>query len=318
MTVPTNGITADVFRESMPPYHLSTDLLDAMFAATPAPPPGASIAWREERATRLIHEMAGMMPADAPQARIAAQIVIVREAADHTFALAEAPGLALEHVSRLMRTGAALSTAGVVLERSLVRHQQKPVPFFGTVLAEGIDVAAIAGRWGAARVRPVGGGVLAGEELRSAPGTAPSPQPPPTRGGGESAPSDACPDAERDGGSTDGLVRMGMAGSTLGSSAQGQGLPAMTVNSDPCVTINSDPAATMEARPAAAAETRPPPGSAQGVEASAGVVTRLREGPGWTVDVVRPRNVGDAVGGVLAGGAGGGSAPIGAAPERGA
>ena len=33
-----------------------------------------------------------MMPADAPQARIAAQIVIVREAADDAYALAAAPG----------------------------------------------------------------------------------------------------------------------------------------------------------------------------------------------------------------------------------
>ena len=35
------------------------------------------------------------MPADAPQARIAADIVIVREAADDTFARSFAPGLAV-------------------------------------------------------------------------------------------------------------------------------------------------------------------------------------------------------------------------------
>ena len=34
MNIPSNGITADVIRASMPPYQLSTDLLDAMFAAT--------------------------------------------------------------------------------------------------------------------------------------------------------------------------------------------------------------------------------------------------------------------------------------------
>ena len=35
MTLPTNGITAEVIREAMPPYQLSTDLLAAMFTAMP-------------------------------------------------------------------------------------------------------------------------------------------------------------------------------------------------------------------------------------------------------------------------------------------
>ena len=173
MNVPTIGITADLIREAMPPYELSTDLLDAMFAATRAPPPDASVAWGEERARRLILEVTGYMPADAPQARIAAQLVIVRQATDDTFALADAPGLAMEHVSRLRRTAGALITAGLALERSLVRHQQRPVPFFGTVLADGIDVAALAGRWGGLGVRRDGPEVSVGDEPRSEPGTDP-------------------------------------------------------------------------------------------------------------------------------------------------
>jgi hypothetical protein len=33
------------------------------------------------------------------------------------------------------------------LERTLARHQQKPVPFFGTVLADGVDIAALDAVW---------------------------------------------------------------------------------------------------------------------------------------------------------------------------
>ena len=150
MTLPTNGITADVIRDIMPPYQLNTDLLGAMFCAIPPPPPDASMTWRQARATRLVHELAGMMPADAPQARIAAEIVIVREAAEDSLARAGAAGLAVDQVCRLRRTASALLASGAALERSLVRHQQKPVPFFGTVLADGIDIAALAAWWGGA------------------------------------------------------------------------------------------------------------------------------------------------------------------------
>ena len=170
---------------------------------------------------------------------------------------------------------------------------------------------AIAGRWGATGVRGVGGEVLVGEVARGAGGTEPCPQPwsasrpKPTGGGGEFSASDACTDARGGGGSTDGLVRVGMAETTPGSSARGQGLPAMTVPSSPAVTvpsspavtIPSNPAVTVETSPAGAAETPRPSGSVRDVEAIPAVVTRLREGRGWTLDVVRPRTAADAAGG---------------------
>src|SRR5208282_1829808 len=158
MTLPTNGITPEVIRAAMPPYQLSTDLLAAMLAAVPAPPSDATTAWRQERAARLVHEVAGLMPADAPQARIAAEIVIAREAADASFARANTPGLAVEQVCRLRRIASTLMNSAAVLERSLMRHQQKPAPFCGTVLADGIDVAALAAGWGGPGSRPDGGG----------------------------------------------------------------------------------------------------------------------------------------------------------------
>jgi hypothetical protein len=150
VSIPTNGMTAEVFREAMSPYQLSADLLTAMFTAIPAPPPDATVAWRQTRATRLVHEVSGLMPADAPQARIGAEIVIYKEAAEDAVKLSCAPGVTVEQVCRLRRTASALTISTAALERSMVRHQQKPVPFFGTVLAEGIDIAALAAWWGGA------------------------------------------------------------------------------------------------------------------------------------------------------------------------
>ena len=231
MTLPTNGITADVIREIMPPYRLDTDLIAAMFCAIPAPPPDASMAWRQQRATRLVHEVAGLMPADAPQARIAAEIVIVREAAEDSLARAGALVLTIEQVCRLRRTASALLTSVAALERSLVRHQQKPVPFFGTVLADGIDIAAIAAEWGGAGASTDG------------PEAAPAPAP------------------------------------TLVPATETQGLPG------PRPDAGADP----------------------------GVVTRLDQGLGWTLDVVRSHKVRDVARGD---GGGGGDKAIDAARER--
>lgn len=46
MTLPSNGITAEVIREIMPPYHLSGGLLEATFTALPPPPPDPPATWR--------------------------------------------------------------------------------------------------------------------------------------------------------------------------------------------------------------------------------------------------------------------------------
>ena len=92
MSLASNGITPDVIREMMPPYHLSPDLLEATFAALPPPPHAASPPWRQARIARLMQEIATLMPADAAQARLAAQILIVRELADTIAARAYCAG----------------------------------------------------------------------------------------------------------------------------------------------------------------------------------------------------------------------------------
>ena len=39
LSLPSNGITQDIFRDIMPPHHLNHDLLAAMFTTLPPPPP---------------------------------------------------------------------------------------------------------------------------------------------------------------------------------------------------------------------------------------------------------------------------------------
>jgi hypothetical protein len=266
MSVPSNGITPEVIREMMPPYQLSADLLAATFAAVPAPPPGATQAWRLERATRLVQEIAGLMPADAPQARIAAEIVIVREAADDTFAWANAPGLTVDQVCRLRRTAGGLTVSAAALELTLARHQQRPVPFFGTVLVDGVDVGALAAGGGGPGSRRDdagalgGGGSADGPVARGMAGTSPA-----MTGGAEAEASGG-----NGGGTTDGPVPPGRAGTS----------PAMT--------------GELGLTRAPATERQGPPRPRQDAEATSGVVTRLDQGPGWTLDVVRPRAGGDA------------------------
>ena len=314
--LPSNGITPEVIRAVMPPYELSTDLLAAMLAAVPAPPPAATMAWRQARAARLIHEVAGLMPADAPQARIAAEIVIAREAADRSIARSNTPGLAVEQVCRLLRIASVLLNSAAVLERSLARHQQKPAPFFGTVMAEEIDIAALAAGWGGPGSRPDGGEVprecggasaeaaaavgMAGLIPGSSPGTAMTVGAEADRGATAEAGRGLIP------GSSPGTAAMAGACGDSPDAAEGES------GDSPAVTVGR----------------RAPAGAGRDAGSTPAWTTlRLDQGPGSTLDVVRPRRVDDGAGdGVLRDNAGaaefrageraGGKAASDAAPAR--
>jgi hypothetical protein len=147
MSQPSNGITPEVIRDLMPPYQLSPDLLQATFAAIPRPPPGATPAWRHAHLARLTQEISTLMPANAAQARIAAQILIYRELADTLATHAHASGADLPLMCRLARTADALVQTATTLDRSLTRRQQKPAPFFGTVLSDAVDISALDATW---------------------------------------------------------------------------------------------------------------------------------------------------------------------------
>src|SRR5271156_2660903 len=147
MSEPSNGITAEVIRQIMPPYQLNPDLLQATLAALPRPPQDATLAWREARIARLTQEISALMPANAAQARIASQIVISRELADTLTTQSHAPGLEIPLMCRLARTAATVMQPAAMLERSLTRHHQKPAPFFGTVLSDAVDISALDATW---------------------------------------------------------------------------------------------------------------------------------------------------------------------------
>ncbi len=70
MSLPSNGITQEVIRDLMPPYYLSPDLLEAMFAAMPPPPADASATWRQVggSAVRLLQEFSTLMRWRMPSA----------------------------------------------------------------------------------------------------------------------------------------------------------------------------------------------------------------------------------------------------------
>jgi len=147
MTIPSTGITAEVIRDFMPPYELSADLLEATFARLPPPPPDATPAQRQTRIARLIAEITACKPGDAGQARIAAQILILRETADTLAPGANTPHLTVQTISRQSRTMAELHRAATSMDRSLMQHQLKPVPFFGIVVEDAVDTATLDAIW---------------------------------------------------------------------------------------------------------------------------------------------------------------------------
>jgi hypothetical protein len=103
-----------------------------------------------------VREISVLMPADAAQAKLAAQIVVYRETADDTLDRANVPGLTVEQVCRVRRAAADLTRTSATLERALSRRQEQPAPFFGTVLSDQVDIAALDAVWckGARADRP--------------------------------------------------------------------------------------------------------------------------------------------------------------------
>ena len=264
MSLPANGITADVFRDIMPPYRLNHDLLAAMFTTLPPPKPAATPTERHAHVTRLVQEVAVLMPADEAQARLATQIVITRELADDTFTRSHIPDLTVEQVCRLRRTAAHLTQMSIALERTLVRRQQKPAPFFGTVLADEVDTAALNQIW------------------RNDPKQQPAPDPHPKASDATQAPAPApTPPAQRDITPAD------------PTPDQPTTMPPST-NTRHASKVTPIPSAPPRIAPQVRAPQHRSPDIAPGTERIAGpngesTVTRLDQGPGWTLDVVRPR-----------------------------
>jgi len=290
MSIASNGITPEVIREMMPPYHLDTDLLAGAFRALAAPPADATTAWRHARTTRLVREIGGLMPADAPQARIAAQIVIVREAADDTFARSHAPGLTVEQLCRLRRTAADLTRSAATLERSLGRRQATPAPFFGTVEADAVDIDALDAVWCTGIAACAGAGAV--QQPAAAEPTADGPCPPGVdpgtgpagpRPGGAAVPDHAAAPAR-------------VAAAPAAAPDQPDAAPLAAAAGASAVTAPPSADTKVRARRARSDDAAPRLGPDAGAT-PAWTTTRLNKGPGWTLDIVRPGTSGDTGGG---------------------
>ena len=224
------------------------------------------------------------MPADAPQARIAADIVIVREAADDTFARSFAPELTVVEFCRLRRVAGELKRTGAMLERGLARRQAVPAPFFGRVEADAVDIGALDAVW-------CKGTVAAGAVVQQ--GVAPEPA---------TAPVDPGPGIDMAGPEPDGeAVPDPAAPPARVAAVPAEPAPDQPDGAAPAVDAGGSRAAAAPlpadgkvwAQPRRSADTAPRPGRDAGV-APAWTTTRLDQGPGWTLEVVRPPKGGTA------------------------
>ena len=277
MSLPANGITHEVIRDMMPPYHLSADLMAGTFAALPPPPPDAPQDWRHARITRLTQEIGACKPADAGQARIAADLLIVRGLAATIAARAYAPELTIQQMCRVARSAGELLRTADMLERTLARQQQKPVPFFGTVVQDEVDLAAVDAAWCGQTPAAEAGDVQGG-----APGACPY---------GAAVPDEAVPDEA-------GPDEAGPAAwDAAGPPAPGENPQDAPQAADPAGSATAIPASQPadSAAPVGLvrlvrspdAATRPGPDAGASPE---WIVTKLDEGPGWTTEVVRRRS----------------------------
>jgi hypothetical protein len=98
----------------------------------------------------VVQEITGLKPADAAQARIAAQLITTRELANTFTVRAQAANLEFNQFCRLGSIAIELLRSAAVLDRTLARHQQMPTPFFGAVILDELDIPALATTWATA------------------------------------------------------------------------------------------------------------------------------------------------------------------------
>src|SRR5208282_3309928 len=200
-----------------------------------------------------------------------------------TFARSNAPGLTVEQVCRLRRTAADLTRSAATLERSLARRQATPAPFFGTVEADAVDIGALDAVWCKGAAGTAGAGVVqqaAAPEPVAAPGDLqPGINPERSEPEGEAVPDHAAPPAR---------VAAAPAEPTP-DQPDGAAFAVDAGGSGAAPPPSADKA--VRARPARSAAPAVQPGPDAGA-APAWTTARLDQGPGWALDVVRPRRVG--------------------------
>jgi len=164
---------------------------------------------------------------------------------------------------RISRSSGELVRTAGSLGRALERSQQKPVPFYGTVVEDAVDLAAVDRVWCGGVPASAGAGPVKRE---AAPAMGVEPEPPGDQPGAASLAVDAVPSA----------------------AVTPMPLPADTA---------------VRARPGRSPEPAARPGRDAGAT-PAWTTTRLDQGPGWTLEVVRPRAGGAADAGAVPGSVG--------------
>lgn len=139
----THGVT----QVATPTYRLSDDLLDRVQAALPPMVANAPLAWQRTRRKWIIKEIAALHPADALQAVLAGQIVMLRHLAASLMGRAGLRTTSLAQARLLGRTAAALAGTGQQLERELRRRRKNAVPPGRAGATDGCDLASMDALW---------------------------------------------------------------------------------------------------------------------------------------------------------------------------
>ena len=108
-----------------PTYHLSDAQLAPVLAALPPLLPHAPPDWHRSRQKKIVKEIAALQPADALQARLAGNIVVLRHQAASAMSWANVRTNSPEQARRLGREAAMLMGVGDRLEHALRRQRKR-------------------------------------------------------------------------------------------------------------------------------------------------------------------------------------------------
>jgi len=111
--------------EAAPPtYPIGAEQLNPVMAALPSMIDDAPLRWQRTRRRWILNEIAAFRPADALEAGLAGQIVVLRHVAVRMLGEADGDAHSLGQARRLARTSATMLRAGDRLARALQRWQK--------------------------------------------------------------------------------------------------------------------------------------------------------------------------------------------------
>jgi hypothetical protein len=131
-------ITHRATQVATPVYQFSDEQLDHVLAALPPLVADALPAWRRTHRKWVSKEIAAFRPTDEVQARLAAQIVVVRHIKGSMLGLAGCGSCSPQQERWLDRTEAVLLRTGELLQRTLRRRQKTPASSVGVQATESI------------------------------------------------------------------------------------------------------------------------------------------------------------------------------------